>query len=301
MKGRSLSQIVIDKLAGHRRRRLRSPEQWERHLHALGLADLKVTPDPVLVASEGALWGAIRHQGLLNDVVVVSDDAGQFRVGLHALCWAHAERLVHKLVPANDKQRNAIVVAKRRIWWFYGSLKEYKLAPSAEQAVILRARFDRIFKRRTGYATLRLLKRLHRNKDDWLRVLQRPDIPLRRNCQRQGARRPRRHAWPRHTAVRFLPSPVQFELSGVDGRRGNGVSEAGEVFSVHPVGAHESNEFEKAGLCFDDLLQRSEQQEGDQGDRDLNSHRVSERPRNLVILSVCFMTRKNSSICQRRL
>jgi hypothetical protein len=42
----------------------------------------------------------------------------------------HAERLVHKLVPANDKQRNAVEVAKRMIWWFYASLKEHKLAPS---------------------------------------------------------------------------------------------------------------------------------------------------------------------------
>ena len=44
---------------------------------------------------------------------------------------------------ANDKQRNAIEVAKRMIWWFYGSLKEYKLAPSPQQAKVLRARFDR--------------------------------------------------------------------------------------------------------------------------------------------------------------
>ena len=98
-------------------------------MQALDLTDLDVTPDPVLIASEGALWGAIRHQGLLPDTVIVSDDAGQFGVGIHALCWVHAERLVHKLVPANDKQRNAIEVAKRMIWWFYGSLKEYKLAP----------------------------------------------------------------------------------------------------------------------------------------------------------------------------
>ena len=62
----------------------------------------------MLIASEAALWGAIHHQGLLPDTVIVSDDAGQFRVGAHALCWIHAERLVHKLVPANDKQRNAI-------------------------------------------------------------------------------------------------------------------------------------------------------------------------------------------------
>ena len=86
-----------------------------------------VTPDPVLIASEGALWGAIRHQGLLPDTVIVSDDAGQFRVGIHALCWVHAERLVHKLVPANDKQRNAIEVAKRMIWW--AASHKFRAAP----------------------------------------------------------------------------------------------------------------------------------------------------------------------------
>jgi hypothetical protein len=189
MRGRSLSQIVIDKLAGHARRVFSSQAQWERHLRALGLTDLKVAPDPVLIASEGALWGAIRHQGLLERAVIVSDDAGQFRVGRHALCWVHAERLIHKLVPANDRQRNAVVVAKRMIWWFYRSLKEYKLAPSPEQALILRARFDRIFRRRTGYATLdALLKRLNRNKDDLLRVLERPDIPLNTNASENDIR-----------------------------------------------------------------------------------------------------------------
>ena len=41
----------------------------------------------------------------LPDTVIVSDDAGQFRVGIHAPCWVHAERLVHKLVPANDRRK----------------------------------------------------------------------------------------------------------------------------------------------------------------------------------------------------
>lgn len=84
------------------------------------------------------MWGAIRHQGLLQgplgETVVVSDDAGQFRVGAHAPCWVHAERLVHKLIPANDRQRNAVETAKRMIWWFYQALKDYKLAPSLEPA-----------------------------------------------------------------------------------------------------------------------------------------------------------------------
>ncbi len=190
MKERGLPQSVIDKFAGHEDRIFRSPEGWERHLQALGLSVLKVTPDPVLIANEGALWGAIRHQGLLQDTVVVSDDAGQFRIAVHALCWVHAERLVHKLVPANDKQRNAIEIAKRMIWWFYRALKDYKLAPNPEQAQVLRARFDRIFNRaRTGYATLdSLLRRLYRNKDELLRVLERPGIPLNTNASENDIR-----------------------------------------------------------------------------------------------------------------
>jgi hypothetical protein len=89
MKDRQLPQAVIDKFADHKERIFSAPEDWERHLQVLGVTDLKVTPDPVLIASEGALWGAIRHQGLLADTVIVSDDAGQFRVGIHALCWVH--------------------------------------------------------------------------------------------------------------------------------------------------------------------------------------------------------------------
>jgi len=68
------------------------------------------------------------------------------------------------------------------IWWFYRQLKAFKLDPSPQRAAELKARFDRIFKRRTGYATLdRLLKRLLANKDELLRVLERPEIPLNTN------------------------------------------------------------------------------------------------------------------------
>ena len=99
-------------------------------------------------------------------------------------CWVHAERLVRKLVPANDKQRNAIENAKQMIWWFYRLLKQYKLAPSAERAGVLTACFARILDRaRTGYVTLgKLLKPLHANGRELLRVLERPEIPLSTNA-----------------------------------------------------------------------------------------------------------------------
>jgi hypothetical protein len=54
----------------------------------------------VRLLAEAGIWGAIRHHGLLGKTVVVSDDAGQFRVANHALCWVHADRLLQKLVPA---------------------------------------------------------------------------------------------------------------------------------------------------------------------------------------------------------
>ena len=68
------------------------------------------------------------------------------------------------------------------IWGFYADLKAYQLKPTKRQAATLRARFDRIFLRRTGFATLdRLLVRLHANKAELLMVLERPEIPLHTN------------------------------------------------------------------------------------------------------------------------
>ena len=53
----------------------------------------------------------------------------------------------------------------------------------------MRARFDRIFCRRTGFATLdRLLARLHANKAELLAVLERPDIPLHTNGSERDIR-----------------------------------------------------------------------------------------------------------------
>jgi hypothetical protein len=113
---------------------------------------------------------------------VLSDDAGQFNIGRHALCWVHAERLVHKLDTFNDQHRAAQTRVRGLIWDFYADLKAYQLKPGKRRATTLRARFDRIFLRPTGFATLdRLMARLHANKAELLMVLERPEIPLHTN------------------------------------------------------------------------------------------------------------------------
>ena len=179
MRGHSLSGQVVAQLDAHPAKQFADTSAWAAHLARLGIDALEVTPDPVRVATEGALWGAVCHHGLLTGTVIVSDDAGQFRVGEHALCWVHAERLVHKLVPATPEQRRAVEVTRALIWWLYADLKAWVRDPCPRRAAALRARFDRIFRRQTDYVTLdRLLARLHRRKHELLRVLRHPEIPL---------------------------------------------------------------------------------------------------------------------------
>ena len=127
-------------------------------------------------------FGPEPRRFVLEGAVIVSDDAGQFRVGDHALCWVHAERLVHKLMPGTAAQQKATETVRALIWRLYADLKAYKGNPAPRRAAGLRVRFDRIFGRKTGYVTLdRLLARLHRRKHELLCVLRRPDIPLHTN------------------------------------------------------------------------------------------------------------------------
>jgi hypothetical protein len=182
MREHAMAGTLVRQLALHEQRQFADEKAWKGHLQQLGLPGLQVTPDPVRVATEGALWGAVAAHGFLCEAVVLSDDAGQFNVGQHALCWIHAERLVHKLETFTDQQRAAQHHVRGLIWWFYADLKAYRLDPTPRRRRELRARFDRIFQRRTGFTTLdRLLKRLHANKPELLMVLDHPEIPLHTN------------------------------------------------------------------------------------------------------------------------
>jgi Transposase IS66 family len=182
MRERNLSGAVIGLLASHADKRFADRAAWSAHLQGLGITALDVHPDPVRIATEGALWGSIAAQGLLRGTVIVSDGAGQFDVGQHALCWIHGERLVHKLDAFTPDRQAAKEAIRDRIWTFYADLKAYACAPSPEAKAELATRFDAIFTTETGFVTLdRLLKRLHAQKVDRLMVLQRPDLPLHTN------------------------------------------------------------------------------------------------------------------------
>ena len=182
MRSPGLPATPIARLVAEPETRFSDQTVWQEHLDRLGFNKLKVTPNPVRVATEAALWGSVQSHKFLCDAVVLSDDAGQFNVGLHALCWIHAERLVHKLDAFTDRHRAAQKKVREQIWDFYAGLKAYQAKPSRRRSLALQARFDRIFGRRTGFATLdRLLARLQANKAELLIVLEWPEIPLHTN------------------------------------------------------------------------------------------------------------------------
>ena len=182
MRARALAGPLIARLAEHADRTFADRVAWNAHLDRLGISALSVNPDPVLIATEGALWGSVKAHGLLTNTVIVSDDAGQFNVGQHGLCWVHAERLVHKLDTFTDAQREAQRRVRASIWRLYRNLKAWRRNPTTARKPALRTQFDRIFTRKTGFVTLdRLLARLHANKNELLKVLERPEIPLHTN------------------------------------------------------------------------------------------------------------------------
>jgi hypothetical protein len=89
---------------------------------------------------------------------------------------------MHKLEAFTDHNRAAQQRVRTLIWNFYAALKAYRANPDKSRCPALRARFDRIFRRRTGFVTLdRLLARLHANKDELLMVLDQPETPLHTN------------------------------------------------------------------------------------------------------------------------
>jgi hypothetical protein len=178
MKEQGLSQVFLDALRSNVMADFADKTAWEGHMDTLGMN----TPRYRRIATEGALLGSLSDLHIAKNMAIISDDAGQFNVLTHGLCWVHAERLIHKMLPLNDQHRVDIARVRAQVWDLYADLKSYKLAPAEELKDGLKKRFDEIFTQKTSYTSLNLLlRRLHKNKSELLLVLERPEIPLHTN------------------------------------------------------------------------------------------------------------------------
>jgi Transposase IS66 family len=185
MKSQKLPITPLQSLIQSDKKTFISKDEWKNHLETLGIINSRHDR----IATEGALIGGIFENGFNPDLVIMSDDAGQFNILLHALCWVHAERTIHKIVPFIDDQRTALESTKDKIWNLYYDLKRYKENPIIESKMELEKRFDELFQEKTCFVTLNLaLKRLYKNKHELLLVLERPDVPLHNNASESDIR-----------------------------------------------------------------------------------------------------------------
>ena len=177
--------FAFDKIIGHLDAVFENDQQWVSFLSDNDI----VNERHIKTITEAALIGSIVEHGICKDMVVVSDDAGQFDVFLHALCWIHAERAIAKIIPYSDQAEVDLNDIRDKLWTLYQELKKYKSNPCKKDKRRLELMFNEIFTSETHSATLnQALKRILQNKDELLLVLQRPDIPLHNNSAENAIR-----------------------------------------------------------------------------------------------------------------
>lgn len=155
-----------------------SDDAWQAYMSKLGLAERLVK-----TATEGALLGVLIELGLSPELVVLSDGAQQFEMFVHASCWVHIERPLARVIPYNEAHRLAIEQVRQQIWELYQDLKAYRAKPDPVAKPALEARFDALAGQQTVYTTSigQVLKEMRAYRDDLLRVLERPEVPLHNN------------------------------------------------------------------------------------------------------------------------
>jgi hypothetical protein len=139
--------------------------------------------------TEAALYASVIQNGIPRNLGVHSDDAGQFDVFFHSLCWIHEERHYRKLIMTTDEARAELERVINQIWTIYQALKKYKESPSEDTSENIERQFNDIFQQKTSSPTLnRQLEKTYEKKQELLRVLQRPETPLHNNSSESCAR-----------------------------------------------------------------------------------------------------------------
>lgn len=121
--------------------------------------------------------------------MIVNDDAGQFNVSRHALCWCHAERVFQRILPLNELNAKARDWVISQLWALFQDLKAYQSEPTRKAKKTISDHFDSICGTKTQFQTLnQALKRLAANKLELLLVLDEPEIPLTNNLSERDIR-----------------------------------------------------------------------------------------------------------------
>ena len=155
----------------------------------LKLEKLKVSKHAIKIMTEAALLGGLTEKGLSEKQVILSDDAGQFKVLKHALCWVHIERNLQKIHTYTTQQRNQLDQVLQAFWELYQLMKTYQGNPSQKLKQECLESFQSICDWQTDWIALKKgLSKLKTYKDEMLVVLEHPQVPLHNNQSERDIR-----------------------------------------------------------------------------------------------------------------
>lgn len=185
MERKGITQVRLKRFKGLINKKIKNKDKWLEFLKIIGPTNNKEER----ILTEAALLGSILEKGIPPDLIVLSDDAGQFDILYRALCWMHAERKITTLIPINDYEASVIEDVRTQIWAFYNALKIYKLSPGKTMRKALEEKFEAIFTQKTAFESInKALSLIYTTKKGLLMVLQKPDIPLHNNGSENSIR-----------------------------------------------------------------------------------------------------------------
>ena len=159
--------------------------KWHDFLRIVGIRK----DTHIKIATEAALTASILSHGCNQNLVIVSDEAGQFDVFHHALCWIHAERKIKNIIPINDYQKDIIDALLDKLWRLYRDIQLYQGNPDPHHKEHLQGQFDELCLHHTEFDVINnALSLLYKNKDALLLALTRPEIPLNNNISENDIR-----------------------------------------------------------------------------------------------------------------
>jgi hypothetical protein len=135
--------------------------------------------------TEAAMLGYLNYKERLNpDLIVLSDNAGQFKIGNNAACWVHAERILTAIIARDEHLKSLKEYKLKQFWLLYRYIDVKRNKATRYPHIRRRAEwlFDHLCEPpETKSAIAKPLKNLKKMKTELLLCVDNPNIPMHNN------------------------------------------------------------------------------------------------------------------------
>lgn len=172
---------ILNLFEQHKDKKYTTQKGIKRFLTNLNLHGKKLRAQ----CQEAAQVGFISEEILKEGQVLLSDRAGQFAVLDHAGCWVHMERPLRKISASSELVKKELKLVREAIWELYRTLKESALTQMGREEI--EKRYDAlVIMKSTSPVVTGVIESFHEYRDEMLKVLDHPWLPLHNNASEKG-------------------------------------------------------------------------------------------------------------------